>query len=506
MPKSIRVRRAPVLALLGVALAAGLGLVLGSGNGTQAAAASCSVSAHAQATATPRSLSTAVALTARCEDGGALSVTLPGGASSEVAVEPGVQQLALVGDAYLCAGDPPLLRVESTPPLDHAEWVPLQGLGALPACDLLLKAGITELRWPGPPQRISEAFAPLASLAAANQEQRTGLQPPRAALVSTRIESGLVPGLAVWTADPFSQWHWRGWGEDVPTMLGDLSMLEPGRSYLIVSQVERAWTFPTPDLPPSIFERAQVVSLYGYPGVPVMGALGAHSPDRAAEEVAGWAAQYDRLNGERDVIPAFHLITAVAQHNPQPDGSYLGRLDEAGVSAYVEAARRHGLLLFLDVQVGWSDPLAEVRLLAPFLAEPFVHLALDPEFATASLGVAPGVLIGSLEAAQVNAVQAYLASLVRAGGLPPKILVLHQFLDSMLRDPGAYSDVPEVELTIDMDGFGFDQDKLTKYDIYARRPSSEHAAIKLFFDWDAPLLTPARLQQLQYPPDLVIYQ
>ena len=103
------------------------------------------------------------------------------------------------------------------------------------------------------------------------------------------------------------------------------------------------------------------------------------------------------------MVPAFHLITAVAQRDPQADGSYLRRLDDPGIAAYVEASHEHGLL-FLDIQVGWSNPLAEVQLLAPFLAEPFVHLAFDPEFATASLGVAPGQLFGRLEAEQVNAV------------------------------------------------------------------------------------------------------
>ena len=86
-------------------------------------------------------------------------------------------------------------------------------------------------------------------------------------------------------------------------MLGGLSQLEPGLSYLVVSAVERPWTFPTPSLPPSIFESAQVVSFYGHPGVPVMGALGAYSPERAAEEIAAWAEQYDRLNGARDRDP-----------------------------------------------------------------------------------------------------------------------------------------------------------------------------------------------------------
>ena len=48
--------------------------------------------------------------------------------------------------------------------------------------------------------------------------------------------------------------------------------------------------------------------------------------------------------------------------------------------------------------------------------------------------------------------------------------------------------------------------KLTKYEWYALAPYAERAAIKLFYDWDAPLLTPERVQALERPPDLVIYQ
>jgi hypothetical protein len=481
-----------------VAAAAALLFVAVTASSVRAAAPTCVASARAGAATPGGGLGTAVTLNALCDGDGALSVALPGGERTELAVEDGVPLEAPVGDAYLCDGQAPLLRVESAAPLDYAAWLPLEGLGRLPVCDVLLKAGVTALRWAGPSLRVEDAFAPLAGV------------PPTERTVSTRAlaraEAGVVPGLSVWAADLNSQWHWLGWGDGVPALLGGLSRLEPGREYLVVSDVARAWTFPEPSLPPSYFEGAQVVSFYGYPGVPVMGALGAYTPDRAAEEVAAWAEQYDRLNGARDVIPAFHLITAVAQRDPQADGSYLGRLDDDAIAAYVEAAREHGLLLFLDIQVGWSDPLAEVERLRPFLAEPFVHLALDPEFATASLGVAPGKLIGHLEAAQVNAVQDYLAELVVDEGLPPKILVLHQFMDFMLRDRDQYADVPEVELTIDMDGFGWDRDKLTKYEIYALQPAAERAAMKLFFDWDAPLLTPARLQGLGDPPDLIIYQ
>ncbi len=257
--------------------------------------------------------------------------------------------------------------------------------------------------------------------------------------------------------------------------------------------------------PPSVFEDAQVVSFYGYPGIGFMGALGLYSPAQALEQVARVAAEYEALGG-REAQPALHLIVAVAQARPQPDGSYLARMDEAVIADYVEAARAAGALLFLDVQIGWSDPLAEVQRLEWALREPFVHLALDPEFATRARGLAPGTVIGSLDAADVNAVQRYLAGLVEARRLPPKVLVLHQFLADMLGRPELYEDVPEVELVVDMDGFGGQSVKLNHYDAYALAPYSERPAIKLFYHWDEPLFSPAQLQALERPPDLVIYQ
>ena len=262
----------------------------------------------------------------------------------------------------------------------------------------------------------------------------------------------------------------------------------------------------TGPLQPSVFEQAQIVSFYGYPGVGKMGELGLHTPSGAAAAIARLAAEYDALNGPREVMPALHLIVAVAQRHPGNNGLYLQRMSNDRLSEYVEAARAANILLFVDVQIGWSDALTEVRLLEDVLREPFVHLAIDPEFATRSKGTAPGVAIGSLDAADVNAVQHYLAGLVREHDLPPKVLVLHQFLKSMLTRVDQYDDVAEVDVTIDMDGFGNPYVKLWMYDLYAAADYAERAAIKLFYHWDAPLMTPGRLLSLDNPPDLVIYQ
>lgn len=269
---------------------------------------------------------------------------------------------------------------------------------------------------------------------------------------------------------------------------------------------EAAAAFNQIDLP-SYFDYGQVVAFYGYPGFPVMGRLGAHAdPADAAAAAAVVAAEHDAVNGDRDVIAALHLIVSVAQPTPMSDGSYLARLDRETIESYVAATREAGVLLFLDLQIGWADPLRETQRYHWALREPHVHLALDPEFATASTGGIPGQVIGTLSADAVNEVQAYLAEVARTRLLPRKILVLHQFMDHMLAEPERYDDVPEVEISVDMDGFGGPWPKLSKYDRYSLADYSERPAIKLFYEWDEPLITPAELEALEQPPDLIIYQ
>ena len=256
--------------------------------------------------------------------------------------------------------------------------------------------------------------------------------------------------------------------------------------------------------PVSAFETHQVISYYGYPEVRGMGELGIHDPVEAAVRIRQLAAEYDALNGDRDTIGALHLIVDVAQANQTDDGLYLDKMDKQRIAEYVEVAREYEILLFVDLQIGWSDPLVDTQRLEWFLREPFVHLALDPEFATARSGYAPGRVIGSLNADEVNAVQRYLAGLVEEAGIPPKILVLHQFKPQMLIEPERYEEVPEVEITIDMDGFGGAGAKINGFRRYAQSDYAERSAFKLFYHWDLPVM--GIQQVIDLDVDYVIYQ
>ena len=337
--------------------------------------------------------------------------------------------------------------------------------------------------------------------------------PIEAALAAPRLAfRGTPPPSETRPMDTVTVWHrdattgaWQSWTSKPTGPFATLRTFERGQTYEVVSAVDLDLSLAP--VRASVFTGTRIVSLYGHPGVSTMGALGTYaSAESAARAVEDLVALYQPLSGDTKVVGALHLITAVAQADAGWDGTYLGRMSAADIAPYVDATRAHGQLLFLDVQVGWSDPLAEVRLLEPLLREPHVHVALDPEFATKGKNWPPGESIGYLTPEQVNDVQHYLLDLSARAGVPSKVLVLHQFRTDMLYEPERIERVNGVDLVIDMDGWGPPWQKLDGYAAFARAPYAEYAGFKLFYHWDVPVLTPAEVMALPHPPDYLIYQ
>ena len=236
---------------------------------------------------------------------------------------------------------------------------------------------------------------------------------------------------------------------------------------------------PTPQ--PSVLEQQCLVTMYGYPHVTTMGLLGTFAnPRDAAREVKRMAAELQAADG-RPTIGALHVIAHVAQADQTTDGTHIARIGDTDLRPWVDVAREEGVLLILDTQIGWSDALTETKRLKQWLKLPFVHLALDPEFALAR-GVAPGEAIGSLDGASVNAVQAYVGDLVRREGLPHKMLMLHQFMEHMLTGTRTYASDPDIEIVVDFDGWGPVESKIEGYSRYAASAYAERPAMKLFTD------------------------
>ena len=254
-----------------------------------------------------------------------------------------------------------------------------------------------------------------------------------------------------------------------------------------------------------IIDDKQIISYYGNPNTPDMGVLGTGDLETIAAELEAQAARYDRLNGDMGVVPAIHLVYAVAQYHPTDNGLYLQYVSDEDVRRYLDLTERHHMLLFLDLQIGRSSVGAEIRKALPYLRYPQVHLAIDPEFAVSNSEV-PGADLGSLHAEDIDEAQALLQQLVDADGLPPKVLIVHQFADSMLQDAAGIGAYTNVELIIDMDGFGPAAIKRAKYEQLAAQPYAAHAGIKLFFQHDPDMMSEEDVLRLQPTPNLVIYQ
>jgi hypothetical protein len=200
-----------------------------------------------------------------------------------------------------------------------------------------------------------------------------------------------------------------------------------------------------------------------------------------------------------------------AQNNPGADEKYRLRMPGKELTKLIELAKRIDALVFLDVQVGQSNLESELPRLEPYLKLPQVHLGIDPEYAMQGDDV-PGQKVGSFDADDINYASEYLADLVNRYGLDPKILVVHRFKKSMLTEYKKIKLQPEVQIVIDMDGFGNKAKKLTTYRQTITNEPVQFAGFKLFYKNDVAdpahphMMTPTEVLSLYPVPIYIQYQ
>ena len=246
----------------------------------------------------------------------------------------------------------------------------------------------------------------------------------------------------------------------------------------------------------------RVVAFYGAPQDEELGALGIGTPDQAARRLLRRARAYERPR--RPVQPALELIAAIANADPGEDGMYRTQQPPAVIDRYLRAARRHGMLLLLDVQPGRADFLDEVVRLEPWLREPDVGLALDPEWRVRRDEV-PGQVIGSIDPREVNATSAWLGQLIVRHDLPQKLFLIHQFTNDMVDDTQV-KDRPGLAIVLNADGFGTHSVKRSKYRAFSGDAPGFHHGFKLFYEEDVGLMTPRQVLRLRPAPDVVEYE
>ena len=257
--------------------------------------------------------------------------------------------------------------------------------------------------------------------------------------------------------------------------------------------------------PNGLLPKNRILAFYGFPGNPEMGILGEYDMERLLEEMHKQAAEYEEADPSHPVILAFEVIASVAQGEPQADGSYLQDTPSDVLDEYTEFTRDNGLLLFLDVQIGRRTVENEIVGLKPWLSQDHVHLALDPEFAMDE-GQVPGKHIGSIDARDVRFAQNWLVELAIETGVTPRLLIVHQFKETMLTNKDKIAPVPGVQLIVDADGLGTPQEKAATYDFVNRLTHIEYNGIKLFYDQDVPLMSAEDVVNMDPSPLLVIYQ
>lgn len=249
-------------------------------------------------------------------------------------------------------------------------------------------------------------------------------------------------------------------------------------------------------------DRHFLVAYYGTAGTGALGVLGETDPDTATRRLARAARPFIG-RGER-VQLVYELIVTVADAYPGRGGDYSHDIPRRLVQRYIDAAHRHGALLLLDVQPGRSHFLTVARRWEWALRDPWVGLALDPEWRMGPRQV-PARVIGSVGAAEVNRTADWLAGLTRRHRLPQKLFVLHQFRTSMIRDIGTIRRHRELAMVQHVDGFGTPGQKLATFHAVLR-PRLLTPGFKLFYDEDRRLMSARAVRAIRPAVRFVSFQ
>jgi hypothetical protein len=260
----------------------------------------------------------------------------------------------------------------------------------------------------------------------------------------------------------------------------------------------------------NVLPNKRIVAFYGNLYSRKMGILGEYPPKEMWERLNTEVKAWEKVDPSTPVQPAIHYIAAVAQGIPMKDGKYCKRMPAVMIDSALTIAKMGNAIVFLDIQVALSNVRNEVPTLEKYLKMPQVHLGIDPEFSMQE-GNIPGRKIGTMDASDINFCSDYLAKLVREYHFSPKILIVHRFTQGMVKN---YKNIvlhPEVQIVMNMDGWGEPTLKYSTYDRYIYHEPVQFTGFKLFYKNDlkkAPhrMLTPPELMKLKPQPIYIQYQ
>jgi hypothetical protein len=260
----------------------------------------------------------------------------------------------------------------------------------------------------------------------------------------------------------------------------------------------------------AILPKYRIFAYYGNPHSKRMGILGKYEKtemlQRLDREIKNWQA----ADPTTPIQPALHLVATSAQGLPGKDGGYRMRMSDKTIKKVLKWGNEHKAIVFLDIQRGHAPLGPEMKYMEKYLKLPFVHLGIDPEFSMVT-GARPGTKIGSYDAADINQAVQFLSRVVRENKLPPKVLVIHRFTQGMVKNYKNIKLDPNVQIVMDMDGWGPPVLKKDSYRDYIQAEPVQYTGFKLFYDNDfrkpgSRIMTPAEVLALDPKPMYIQYQ
>lgn len=291
----------------------------------------------------------------------------------------------------------------------------------------------------------------------------------------------------------------------------DTVLFDQKNTRLVNGDSSGLWPVNAPyPLPGAIFPFKRVVSFYGNLYSKKMGILGELPPAQMLAKLKEEVSNWEMADSTTKVLPALHYIAVTAQGSPGKDGKYRLRMPFHQIDSVLGMSKQIDAITFVDVQVGLSTLQQEIPQLEKYLMMPDVHLGIDPEFSMKG-GQRPGTVIGSFNADDINYVTGYLAELVKQHNLPPKILVVHRFTQAMVTNYKQIKTRPEVQIVMDMDGWGHQARKINTYRQFIYKEPVQFTGFKIFYKNDfreanSRTMTPEEVLRLKPRPIYIQYQ
>ena len=267
----------------------------------------------------------------------------------------------------------------------------------------------------------------------------------------------------------------------------------------------------SPGSPSPYLSQFRLIGFYGSPAGRGLGLLGNQFRNETVRMIRGVVEEYRPYSTDgRYLMPLFHMITTVAKACvPEHLPHCTTQIDTALIYDWLVTANNNNAAVTLDIQPGRAPLMDEFNRIREFLYFPHVHLAIDPEFRVNDQQV-PNQQIGTIDADDINMIQAEMNQIALEVGVN-RVLIIHQFKDSMITNKQNIINYPHVELVINGDGYGPPGPKIRNYQQYANEPGFEYGGFKMFTDqvdgrliYDVPFMLPQRVMTVLDPQPVII--